>query len=332
MTAYSPYQAYPNRAPDLIEPPPILVAAADPAPQRRFTVFFRLILILPHLIVLCFIGIAVVFVAFIGWWGALFTARLPQFAVNFLSGSLRWWTRVYAYTSLLTDVYPPFTLDDEPAYPVRVAIPEPQRLNRWAVFFRFILIIPANIVVTVVSYGTFIIALIGWLVTLVTGRLPSSFHLAFVAVLRFQARFYGYQAMLTTAYPGGLYGDRPGTVTWADAPAPGFEAPAPGYGTPGGYGDPGGYGNPGGYGDPGGYGAPGGHGMGQASQPGTWVLPLTSAAKALVTVFIVLGAILQVGQYVLNIASANSPSTYNNQAASTAISGVSSARNGLDAS
>jgi uncharacterized protein DUF4389 len=314
VTAYPPDQAYPSRAPDLIEPPPILVAAADPAPQRRFTVFFRLILLVPHLILLFLLSIAATVVTFIGWWGALFTARLPRFAVNFLSGCLRWWTRVYAYASLLTDVYPPFTLDDAPAYPVRVAIPEPQRLNRWAVFFRFILAIPASIVVNVISYGTFIIAFIAWLVTLVTGRLPTSFHLAFVATLRFQTRFLGYQSMLTTAYPGELYGDRPGTVTWADAPAPGFEAPAPGYGTPGGYG------------------APGGYGMGPASQAGTWVLPLTSAARALVTVLIVIGAILQVGAYVLNIEAAHSRSTYNNQAASTAISGVSSARNGLDAS
>ena len=77
MAAYPPYQTYPGPAPALITPPPILVAAADPAPQQRLTVFLRFILLLPHLIVLCLMGIAVLVVAFIGWWGALFTARLP---------------------------------------------------------------------------------------------------------------------------------------------------------------------------------------------------------------------------------------------------------------
>ncbi len=132
MAAYPPYQAYPGPAPALITPPPILVAAADPAPQQRLTVFFRFILLLPHLIVLCLMGIAALVVAFIGWWGALFTARLPLFAVNFLSGCLRWWTRVYAYAFLLTDVYPPFTPDDGPNLPgaggdPRAAAAEPRR-------------------------------------------------------------------------------------------------------------------------------------------------------------------------------------------------------------
>ncbi len=132
MAAYPPYQAYPGPAPALITPPPILVAAADPAPQQRLTVFFRFILVVPHLIVLCLMGIAALVVAFIGWWGALFTARLPLFAVNFLSGCLRWWTRVYAYAFLLTDVYPPFTPDDDPELPgaggdPRAAAAEPRR-------------------------------------------------------------------------------------------------------------------------------------------------------------------------------------------------------------
>ena len=86
---------------------------------------------------------------------------------------------------------------------------------------------------------------------------------------------------------------------WADAPAPAFGAPAPGYGTPGGYG------------------APGGYGTGPASQPGNWLLPLTSAAKVLVTTFIVLGAICEVGQNVYNMESGNS--TVNNNGTSTSV-------------
>jgi hypothetical protein len=148
VTAFSPYQAYPGPAPVPVTPPPILVAVADPVPQRRLTVAFRLILAVPHIFILYWVSLAGGIVAFIGWWGALFTGRLPQFAVTFLSGLLRWTTRVQAYNFLLTDVYPPFTLDDDPAYPVRVAIPEPQRLNRAAVFFRHFLALPVHILLT----------------------------------------------------------------------------------------------------------------------------------------------------------------------------------------
>jgi len=104
-------------------PPPAELAVAEAARQGRMTVAFRSILAIPHLFILYFLQIAAGVVAFIGWWAALFTGRLPEFAVSFLSGYLRWTMRVSAYMYLLTDEYPPFTLDDDPAYPVRLAVP-----------------------------------------------------------------------------------------------------------------------------------------------------------------------------------------------------------------
>ena len=295
VTAFSPYQAGPGPAPVLTAPPPVHVAVAEPAPQRRVTVAFRLLLAVPHLFVLYFLVIAAEVVAFIGWWGALFTGRLPQFAVTFLSGVVRWAIRIYAYCYLLTDAYPPFSLDDEPTYPVRVAIPEPQQLNRAAVFFRNFLAIPAGLLGAILVYGAgTLMAFIAWLIALVAGQLPPSFHLAYAAVLRFQTRYYCYLAMLTPAYPGGLYGDKPGTTAWADElpPAPGYGAPglgAPGqaYGVPGpayrnpadsapqgydptqGYGAPqGGYGVPQGYDPAQGYAAPPAYGAPAYGAPG----------------------------------------------------------------
>ena len=99
---------------------PILVAFAGPSPQSRLTVLIRILMVIPQLIVLGLLGVAVYVITIIGWFGALFTGRLPVFAADFLTGYLRWMARVYAYTFLLTDVYPPFSLADAD-YPVRVA-------------------------------------------------------------------------------------------------------------------------------------------------------------------------------------------------------------------
>lgn len=110
-------------------PLPAQVAVAEASAQQRVTVFLRLLLVIPHYLVLYFLGIAAGVVAFIGWWAALFTGWLPDFAVSYMTGYIRWYARVNAYVMLLTDVYPPFSLDDEPAYPVRIAIPARQRLN-----------------------------------------------------------------------------------------------------------------------------------------------------------------------------------------------------------
>jgi Domain of unknown function (DUF4389) len=256
-------------------PLPVEVAAAGPAPQDRATVFFRLILAIPHYFVLYFLGIAAGIVLLIGWWAALFTGWLPDFAATFLTGYIRWYTRVTAYTMLLTDVYPPFSLEDEP-YPVRIAVPQPDRLNPLAVFFRIILVIPAAIVRGVVMLGGgTIVAFIGWLSTLISGELPDSLHLAYTAVLRYSTRLDCYFYLLTAAYPEGLFGD--GTVAPGYAGAPPNAGYGAGYGTD--YGA--GYGTPGG-----GYaGAP------PAQQPADWRLLLTPAARQLLTLFIILGAL-----------------------------------------
>src|SRR5580700_8940493 len=94
-----PYQAYPSfptGAPlQLIEEPAVQLIATGAAKQRRLTVAFRSILAIPHGFVLIFLNLAGFVVAFLGWWGALFMGRLPEFAVTYLSGLARWNARVY---------------------------------------------------------------------------------------------------------------------------------------------------------------------------------------------------------------------------------------------
>ena len=177
---------------------PVLVAFAGPAPQSRLTVLVRLLMVIPHIIVLWALAIAAYVVVIIGWFGALFTGRLPAFAADYLAGFVRWQTRVFGYAILLTDVYPPFTLDDAD-YPIRVAM-RPGRLNRLAVLFRFFLLIPAWIVESVVSYGAFtLFQFVSWLIVLISGRMPGWIYQALAAALRYQVRVVGFAFMLTSA-------------------------------------------------------------------------------------------------------------------------------------
>ena len=248
-------------------PAPVLVAFAGPAPQSRLTVAFRIFLAIPQLIVLWLLGVAAGVITIIGWFGALFTGRLPVFAADFLTGYLRWLSRVYAYNYLLTDVYPPFTLDDAD-YPVRLAV-TPGRLNRLAVLFRFFLLIPCWIVQAVVSYGALTIFMfVTWLIVLVTGQMPDAIHQGLAAVLRYQVRTLGFAMMLTSAYPGGLFGDPQAQPAYGDPQAAAGIWRAAGVRR--------------------GYGAP-------AARPAdglSWRLVLSAAARKLVILFIVLGVVL----------------------------------------
>ena len=305
VTGIPSYPSYPAAPQQLSGPAPVQVAVAEAARQRRVTVAFRLILAIPHLFVLYFLAIAAGVVVFIGWWGALFMGRLPDFAANYLSGYMRWYARVYGYVFLLTDVYPPFALEDDPGYPVRLAVAQ-ERLNRLAVLFRIVLAIPAGIVASVAIAGATLVSIVAWLVTLINGTLPDSLHLAFTAVLRYHFRYYCYWLLLTPTYPGGLFGDAAGAPGYAGEP------PAPGYGVPG-YGPPG-YGTAESvYGTPSGYDAPGGYGTPRSAfQPASWRLTLTSAARGLVVLFLALGALIWVGVIVVDsIAVTNSANRSN---------------------
>src|SRR5215469_13995577 len=187
-------------------PAPVLVSFPPPTKQSRLTIAFRLLLAIPHLIIVYALGIAAEVVAFIGWFAALFTGRLPEWAHTFITGVVRWQVRVYAYILFLTDAYPPFSFEDDPS-PVRLVTAR-ARLNQAAVLFRLILIIPASFVIGVAFYGLGVLAFFFWLIALVAGRLPDSLHQAIAATLRAQARLYCYFYMVTGVYPWwGLYGD-----------------------------------------------------------------------------------------------------------------------------
>lgn len=92
------------------EYPAGLEAARPAAPRNRLTVFFRLLLVLPHLIVVGFLGVAWSVTTALAWAWILVTGEYPKMLYGFGIGVLAWTTRVEAYSLLLTDDYPPFTL------------------------------------------------------------------------------------------------------------------------------------------------------------------------------------------------------------------------------
>jgi hypothetical protein len=180
---------------------------AGSAEQSRVTVAFRIILAIPQIIVLYFLFIAAFFVVIIGWFGALFTGRLPEWVHTFLGGVIRWSTRVGAYLFLLTDAYPPFSFEDVD-YPVRPVLPDRGPLNRVTVLFRIIVAIPALVFYQIVQNGlTFPLLIVMWFIVLFTGSMPPSLYPTYMALLRYEVRFHSWFSMLTSEYAWGMLGD-----------------------------------------------------------------------------------------------------------------------------
>jgi hypothetical protein len=86
--------------------------SVEPAPTlSRGLIFVKWLLAFPHYIVLFVLGIAAYVVVIIGFFAVLITGRWPESLRNFVVGVVRWSTRVNLYIYLVTDTYPPFTLD-----------------------------------------------------------------------------------------------------------------------------------------------------------------------------------------------------------------------------
>src|SRR5206468_9921684 len=117
-------------------------------PRSRLTTLLRLLLAIPHFIVLSLYGIGAFVAVVIAWFALLFTGRWPQGLYDFSAGFLRYYTRVSGYTWLLVDPYPPFSGGEEPSYPVRLNIGPPlHEYNRLKVLLRIFYIIDRKSVV-----------------------------------------------------------------------------------------------------------------------------------------------------------------------------------------
>ena len=94
------------------EPYPATIEVGEPAqPRDTATIALRLILILPHAILLFLLLIGWLVTTIVAWVAILFTRSYPPSLYRFGLGVMRWGLRVEAYLLLLVDEYPPFALD-----------------------------------------------------------------------------------------------------------------------------------------------------------------------------------------------------------------------------
>ncbi len=81
-----------------------------PEELSRWLIFVKWLLAIPHYIILYALGVAASVIGFIAFFAILFTKRFPRGLFDFIVGVNRWNYRVGAYTALLRDEYPPFSL------------------------------------------------------------------------------------------------------------------------------------------------------------------------------------------------------------------------------
>jgi hypothetical protein len=91
---------------------------------NRWLPLVKWFLAIPHYIVLFLLYIATIVVVIGAWFAILFTGRYPRGIFDFVEGVIRWHNRVVGYAFILiTDRYPPFSMDQQELAPP----PAPER-------------------------------------------------------------------------------------------------------------------------------------------------------------------------------------------------------------
>lgn len=192
--------------------------------RDRLTTAFRIVLALPHLLLVGapaafafswtldgdrgwnlewtgggVLGAVAAVCALIAWFAILATGRYPDGLRALATMYLRWRVRAVAYTALLRDEYPPF--GDGP-YPAELVMRVPEvPHDRMTVAFRLILAIPHLIAVWLLGAAWCLATVFAWFAILFTGSYPRGLYEFAVGVLRWNTRVEAYLLLLHDEYP-----------------------------------------------------------------------------------------------------------------------------------
>ena len=192
-----------------------------PDRHDRVTVLFRIILIIPIVIIMGVLTAGATQAAYneggqivrstsggiaAGLFLAtllmiLFRRRYPRWWFDFALELARFSARIGAYFGLLTDKYP--STEDEQSVHLEIDYPDAERdLNRGLPLVKWFLAIPHFIVLIVLSVAAIFAVIIAWFAILITGRYPRVLFDFVVGVARWGLRVQAYAFLLVTdRYP-----------------------------------------------------------------------------------------------------------------------------------
>jgi hypothetical protein len=236
-------------------PRPIRLIVSDDLERARLTVLVRIVLAIPHLILLALWTVAAFVASFAAWFATLFAGTTPRALHGFLAAYVRYSVHVAGYIHLGANPYPAF--NGATSYPVDIAIDPPVRQGRWSVGFRALLSLPFLLLTSAlggwgqsslgnnwdrgvypddttgfvnIGLGWFglasIAVFLGWFACLVRGRMPRGLRDLVAYAIGYGAQVSAYLFFLTDRYPssdpalGGPIAlpDHPVRVSMSDRP------------------------------------------------------------------------------------------------------------------
>ncbi len=170
------------------------------APLNRLTTFFRLITMIPIVVVVELVSEGgILFLPSLLM--ILFRQKYPRWWFDWNFALLKFQNRVSAYVLLLRDEFP--STDEDQAVHLDIPYPDVQAdLNRWLPLVKWILAIPHYIILVFLWIALIVAVIIAWVAILFTGRYPAGLFDFVVGVMRWSIRVIAYAFVLVTdRYP-----------------------------------------------------------------------------------------------------------------------------------
>jgi len=188
---------------------PVALSIGRPASSSRFWaipvlgIVIKVIILIPHLLVLGVLGIALGLSHLVIWIPVLFAGQYPDWAFGLNAGFVRWTTRIAFYVYGINDAYPGFGMD----LPGDIRIDRPESSSRfWAIpiigaCVKWIIVIPHFIILYVLNIVVRICQLVIWIPVLITGQYPDWAFTLVAGTTLWSARVSAYLLGLTDKYP-----------------------------------------------------------------------------------------------------------------------------------
>ena len=177
-----------------------------PSELNRWLPLIKWLLVIPHFVALFFVAIGAFFVVIYGFFAVLFSGQWPRGAFEYVVGTFRWTYRVAAYFHLMVDAYPPFSLADDPNYPVRLDIDYPERIDNWRPLVQWLLAIPYLFIAGILYWLTGVMTIVAFFTVLFTKQIPRGIFEIMLPGFRWNVRGNAYACFLTERYPPFVWG------------------------------------------------------------------------------------------------------------------------------
>jgi hypothetical protein len=168
--------------------------------HSRLTVFFRPLLAIPHVVVVGVWSIFTGILTLIQWVRILVTGSRSESLWNKQQRWLSYATRIKSYQSYLFDSFPAFGGTPK-SEPVTFRVEFEKDAKRLSALFRFLLAIPAYIILFAISIGANIVLFLAWFALMVVGRFPDGMHSFVLSTRQYSARVSAYIMYITDQYP-----------------------------------------------------------------------------------------------------------------------------------